>query len=549
MSAKAVTSAPAARWTFFLLVIACVLLIARHQWSADIRESDDDVTYLSYAMSLGIDGDLDFSNELKCCRNMALNGRVPGGFYGAGLMAAPFVTLFSLVDRAVRHPVIKDRSQYRHSWSYFGFSFAVHFYFLAAVFLLARTARSLDRRAGPAMVLLMAVGSGVYYFVFGRPRMAHGFEFFALSLALYGGALAATTLQEKGLRLWWATGVGALGAVLTVGVRFSDLNVLLLPVLSLLLVLSLTPSAPPAPSSLKEFLFRYAIALCLALFPLGLLNLAVYDHVLLTSRVVYANTTQLTSLESGSPVIAQWLGLLKNLPVLLFGSEFGLLYTHPVASLGTGAAILMLFLQMARRFTWLSLVALLLVLAYAGFSIMIVLIWKSPGMSFGYRSLFPLFPLGFLGWWLLVRQCPAMPRNVLMSVMAGLCLLSFAGQALFTKTRDLGYRPGVSSMGLEGQSADGFQMALLRGVATAEPWTVAIKDGPLGFMGKMYFSKPYLDWRIARLQGKAVAAPERQHPPIDGAFLGILGLMWLFWSALLLRDRKIAEANDNGMRI
>ncbi len=539
MSAMSIKSRPAAaRWAFIFLVITCLMLITRHQWAADVRKSDDDVTYLSYAMSLGIDGDLDFSNELKCCQNMALNGRVPGGFYGAGLMAAPFVFLFSLADRATGHAVIEDRSQFLHSWSYFGFSFAVHFYFLAAVFLLLRTARRLDRRAGPAMVLLMAIGSGVYYFVFGRPRMAHGFEFFALSLALFGGALAAEALRENGRRLWSAAGIGALGAILTVGVRFSDLNVLLLPVVTLLLVLSLTTSAPSAPSSLKGFLIRYAIALCLGLVPLALMNLAVYDHVLLTSRVVYANTTQLTSLESGSPAILQWLSLVNNLPVLFFGSEFGLLYTHPVAFLGSAAAILMLSLQLVRRFDWLSFVTLLLTLAYAGFSIMIVLIWKSPGMSFGYRSLFPLFPLGFLGWWLLIRQCPAMPRSVLMSVMVGLCLLSFAGQALFTKTRDLGYHLGVSSMGLEGQSADGFQKALLRGMRTAEPWSVAIKDGPAGFVGKMYFSKPYLGWWIGKLQGKSVAPPERQHPPIDGAFLGILGLAWVFWSALLLRDQR-----------
>ncbi len=525
------------KWLFLALVLFCFMLVTRHQWSADIRDSDDDVTYLSYAMSMGIDGDLDFSNELKCCQNMALNGRVPGGFYGAGLLAAPFVAAFSLLDRALENPVITDRSTYLHSWSYFGFSFAVHAYFLLAVQLLWWSAQRFNPTASLPMLLLMAVGSGVYYFVFGRPRMAHGFEFFALALAVHGATGMIRRAEWR--RVWPSAIEAALGAVLAVAIRFSDLNVLLLPAILLLFAACIDKTAALGKVELSRRLTVYGLALAMALVPLALFNELVYDHAVLSSHVVYGVTTQLTGLESGDGGFVggtlRLLALLPGLLAVIFGSEFGLLYTDPVAVVGVALAILLLLRSVLMGHRWLSVFTLLLVLGYCLFSLLIVLLWKSPGMSFGYRSLFPLFPLGFAGWWLWHRQTELRWRQGVQVLLVALCLLSLAGQALFTKTPHLSYREGTSALGLEGKTAIGFETALLKDMLTVAPWNVTLKDGPYGYVSKMYFSKAYLGWLAERWQGRDVAPPERQHPPIDGLFLALLALLWGVWSVRLVR--------------
>jgi hypothetical protein len=524
-------------WLLIALVLIGFLMIQRHQWSADVRSSDDDVTYLSYAMSLGIDGDLDFSNELKCCANMARNGRVPGGFYGSGLMAAPFVALFSLADRLAGNLVIDDRSQYLHSWSYFGFSFAVHAYFLAAVLLLWDVARRIDPCAGMHTVLLMAFASGVYYFVAGRPRMAHGFEFFCLALCLQASVRAAQALLSRQSVRPFHLFAAALAAGLTLTVRFSDLNVVALPVLALLLLAAARQEELPRPALWLRFIATYAALLLAVLLGVGGMNRHVYGDAFLTSAVVYGTPTQLSALEQGAALqdgAASFLAeAILNLFSLFFGSEFGLLYTHPVSCLGIAAALFVLAILPKKGKSALRWLTLFLLLAYAGFSIAIVLIWRSPGMSFGYRSLFPLFPVGFLGWWVAAGLFAPLPlRKTFWAVLLCLCGFSLLGQALFTKTPDLGYRQGYAALGLEGQSAQGFEFALLRDAASAPAWSTFFKDGPIGYLNKMYFSSAYREWLMS---GRTGQLPERQHPPIDGAYLAILAALWAAWGVAALR--------------
>jgi len=55
---------------------------------------------------------------------------LPSHPIGSGLIAAPFVVIFSLVDRIINHPIINNHNNYSGSWSLFGFVFAVIILFI-----------------------------------------------------------------------------------------------------------------------------------------------------------------------------------------------------------------------------------------------------------------------------------------------------------------------------------------------------------------------------------------------------------------------------------
>lgn len=80
-------------------------------------------------------------------------------------MAAPFVALFSVVDRVEHHPVLKSHRQFT-SWSLFGFMFSKIAYFFMTAWLYFDGARRIDREVlTPGVTFLLiasTVGASVY---------------------------------------------------------------------------------------------------------------------------------------------------------------------------------------------------------------------------------------------------------------------------------------------------------------------------------------------------------------------------------------------------
>ncbi|OHC76570.1 MAG: hypothetical protein A3G18_13480 [Rhodospirillales bacterium RIFCSPLOWO2_12_FULL_58_28] len=520
---------------FIFLVVLVLLNLNRHQWSADIHGSSDDIGYLAYAMSFGLDFDADFSgeaDELQFFR--AGNGKVPKGFYGPGLMAAPFVALFSTVDRLQNHEVIEDRGKFVNSWTYFGFSFAVHFYFLASVFLFWRSAILLTDKPSLFYTLLFCVGSGVIYYVLSRVRMSHSFEFFGLSLITY----ATMRYRELGELKWSAA--AAAGVSITLMVRFSDLNVIALPVILLLLqdCLSGRDNAPPDIKKHIKAAFIFALLVIFFYLPVAYLNNEIYGVAIPHSQAVYGLAFPHSQAGSDSqepigllPIIIMLLQRLPGLAHIFFGAEFGLLYSSPIMVFGLGLLTYML-LKARRNKGWLAIITLLLAWAYAGFSLAVALIWAEPGMSYGWRYLYPIFPLGFVGyfiWWSDADKQTAIFKNVIHVSCVGLCVFSFLGAVLFTKTESLSYRVQENYFGVNVEAAPNFNANLLKEVFSADAWETAVKDGTFGYVNKMYINRTYLRWKFDQLlHGKegTVMPPRRQHPPVVGIWILILFGLW-----------------------
>jgi hypothetical protein len=491
-------------------------------------------------MSMGMDMDLDFSNEIRYGAYMAANKRSPGGFYGPGLMAAPFVGLFSLIDRALGNPVIADRAAFRHSWSYFGFSFATHVYFLLSVLLSWKIGAAFRERASRQLVTLFCISSGILFYVLIRPRMGHAFEFFTLTLVTYGTVRAwDIDARRRAVTFWLA--VAGLGVALSVAIKLSNVFVILLPVVLILMLESAKAGGSSKPNGHHlARLFGFYAAGCVAfLVPVALLNDMIYDAPFPSETQVYGVQTLVPVIGGLGDILSlagEWLRLLPNIPVIFFGAEFGLLYSSPLVVFGLFGAGFVLLGSAVRHGRWMPVFAFAAVVVYFLLNLSIVLFWKSTASSYGYRYLFPLFPVGFVGyllWWLGPLKAPRRRRTIVAraihGVLLALCIFSLLGQAFFAKSDKLSYHTAMTSLGRVAAAAPDFNRNLLDEVFSVNVWNRALKDGVFGFVNKMAINRTTIRWAVDQtVHGgeKGAREPNWQHPPVVWLFFLTLAALW-----------------------
>jgi hypothetical protein len=143
----------------------------------------DDDSYFAHASSLAFGNFPSYEKEY-----FVTSGASPMHSIGSGLMAAPFVFIFSLADRAAGSDIIYERTMenIRESWSLFGFVFASSFYFWLACFLLYKGLRYYFHQSEASLaVILMVLCQGIPLFAFRRPVFSHIYEFFLQSLLVF----------------------------------------------------------------------------------------------------------------------------------------------------------------------------------------------------------------------------------------------------------------------------------------------------------------------------------------------------------------------------
>lgn len=496
----------------------------------------DDASYLSYALTLALDGDFDFSNEPSSVGGLNPNFSTPQHFYGPGLLASPMVFLFSCLDRVSGHPILLNHLDYQNSWSYFGFSFAVHAYFLTGLFLFFRAARRLDPQASPLLAVVICLGCGILYFVLIRPRMSHAFEFFGLGLT----TLCSLRLghERVALRAKAWVFLTALGVFTVISCRPNNVNVLLLPVL-ISLILRTTGNITPTneePDIFKRAWRQACVSAALGLFLVTVMNLAVYKVWFPSLGKLYGYVKPTLPLPNGIEevhgFIAAYLSLLPKLGHILFGSEFGLLYTNPIIVLGLGALFHALLRPTRRESASRSGAVAILATAYIAYSFSVALIWRWPADSYGWRLLYALFPLGWVGYFLW-RSSTVAPSWLRRSVSVAMVLLSLnglVGTLLFTKSPALSYSFGVNAFGVEANKVDGFNTALLREAFTSKVWDVAIKDGVVGYIRKNLLKS-----------GKSSQAAT-ENPPVTGLWLLSLVTLWAIFLVFMFRHLPLRQA-------
>jgi hypothetical protein len=434
-------------------------------------------------MTLGIDLDLDYSNEIA---NRVLErpsgSLTPTHPIGPGIVAAPFVGAFSLVDRALGQPVIHDRTAFAGSWSIFGFFVASASALLAGAWFYLRSFELLQVRLSRPFVLLLLAGTGVAFYGLNRFTMGHSFEFAASALVLWASVALATEHphpQVRGLRRGPILVALASGIVLSLLIRPANVNILLLPSI---MWTSLRMHEGRGPGLVTRAAIR---RLALVLVPSGVVLFAL-------NRVLYGAFIPSRSQMYGSRprgVLDQVMEVILALPSLrhvLFSSEYGIVYFMAIVPIGiTLLAAVVFGGGRARSGRMLAVLSCGLSLIYVAVPVAVVLIWQSHARSYGYRYLFSLIPLGMLGvalWWR--RPHPAASKTLRFS-LAGLSGFGVLGQVFFQTAPALRPGPGVNAFGREAYShaAVGYAPAVLEAIVSPMLWVSAGVMRVPGYVG------------------------------------------------------------------
>jgi hypothetical protein len=461
---------------YFLVYIVVIGLSFYQQGLLSGVVPYDGVSYLSHSMTLGLDGDLDYRNEasvLLAEGRMNPSGTAPPHPMGPGILAAPFVAAFSLIDRANGHPVVTDRTAYVGSWSYFGMQFATVFYFLAGIALYQIALR---RWVSPFIVAVAVVSAGLLYYVTQQFAFGHAYEFFTLAL------LTATCLGLCHTNEQWQIGalVVAIGAsiFLALMTRWVNYGALAVPLLTIMT------------HYLIERQGRYRRALLLSyagvvggLAAVALFHLWAFGIVWPTPEYFYGSTLKVPD-GLALPLVA--IERLANVPLLLFSSEFGLIWTFPVLPMAAVAAAF-LFLRHVRKdmswalwaaaFTW-----------CVGVPLVIVLLWQTTASAYGYRFLLPAMPAALLGMALFLNArilderygrdgawaAGVLPLTLLFLYFLG--FVSFLAQMGFDKLDGFTIYPQVNVFGVEHTtSARGYMDAVFGAIARPSQWLEVIR--------------------------------------------------------------------------
>ena len=165
--------------SIFIFLISFLLYRPYVMQSNGMMYEGDDPTYFSYASSIAFFQFPSFEKEL-------VNN--PRHFIGSGILAAPFVFIFSTIDRILGASIIQSRTMENvsKSWTLFGFVFSSIFYFWLSCYLLYRAAKLFfDERQATLAIVLMILIQGVPLFVYRRPIFSHIYEFFLQSLFVH----------------------------------------------------------------------------------------------------------------------------------------------------------------------------------------------------------------------------------------------------------------------------------------------------------------------------------------------------------------------------
>lgn len=369
----------------------------------------DAASYTAHAFTLGLDADLDYENE-PYDRNGYFNSRtgLPSHPIGPGVLAAPFVAVFSIVDRFLGHPVISDHNEYIFSWSRFGLFISGVVYFLLGLLLYRDLGRRLAPRLHPIFILLPGLGSGVVYYVYHDGYLGHSFQFFSLALVVWASAVSWLRIaagKPASAYMFLCT----FSVALTHLIRPADVNVVLLPILTASVISVFHRPGDNISAVWKTFLSRYLVALILALSALALLYVFLYGTPFPLPSDMYGSkgnvkaVSALNSSADGASTLGAAVSLISTviqrvsyIPAIIFSSEFGVFFTNPIVVLGLAILVVSLLIAALKRVTE-SAFAMAVVIAYIAVPVAVVLYWQTTASAYGWRYLFSLIGVGYIG--------------------------------------------------------------------------------------------------------------------------------------------------------
>ncbi len=527
------------KWPLIFFLVFSLSFIPAHFLNPEIS-SYDDTSYLAHAYTLGLDLDLDYQNEVVTKFNK--NRTLPSHPIGSGVLAAPFVALFGILDRITSHDVISNRASYFGSWSYFGFLFSVSTYFLMGLTLYFQALKLVESRYPFGLHLLLVLSTGMTYYVLGRFTMSHGFEFFGFAGTVYASVGLYKNIYKADIyrSVQFLLLVG-LFVVLNLWIRPVNINCLLLPFICLL-----TLNVANATTLEVKWYGWIMASIGIFLTPYFMFNSYYYDQILPTYVVAYSASSFGAGLPLGVfETIIYILSLIPNLVLVIFSSEFGVLYSNPIIIIGFVGLLITLILGVRNKARIQSLLLLCVVVIYVGFSVAIVLVWKTTASDYGYRYLFPIIPVAMLFTTMLLREIREKRSSWLMAVkclIVGISIVGIGNVFFYKTTPELSPKDQVNIFGQEhGASVKGYETNLLRALVEYRTYVLSIGKSYYGLLGAPWVTdSEFIDFLSDKQKEKYIPRFLNVAPMIYFQTFILLGL-WIGFGWYI--GRQIAQVS------
>lgn len=341
----------------------------------------DDYDYFSHAQTIAEDFDLDYTNQLKGYeeKRFNLNGKIaPKGFFGSGLLASPFLFLGNYIDRISSNYFIDSYSKFMN-YGLLLYSLSSIFYMFLTIELLHRILENIDINIKKLEILLFYASSGVFYYAFERFSMSHIYETFTITLVIF--FTFKYFKNSKNLSAFLVP----LCMLLALLVRLVNYYVLIIPLIVRIVFFNKTSKNIYTNS-------YFACSSILSIFIYSHLSLKIYGIISINPETLYNANGVLNSFVQDVELIPFFLTNLKNLFVVFFGQEFGILWFAPIIFLGLVSAIL----PFKRENIFEKIILLIpFIMCFAS-----VLLWRSAASSYGFRYLSSLVPLSIIYFYL-----------------------------------------------------------------------------------------------------------------------------------------------------
>ncbi len=353
----------------------------------------DDYSYFSYSTALSFFQYPHFENEYVDEFNVPPLSRV-----GPGLMAAPFVFTFSLIDRITHHPIVEKRTKENilTSYSSFGAPFSSAFYFwMSLLFLYLGLLHFVSKKASEVSVILLVLCQGAALFAFRRPMFAHSFELFLHSALFYFWTKKCFQKENKRDFLW----VVVFSTMLPLVRQNALPYIILWP-----LIYIFTAQSWSVQTLIQNFKnIVLSIVSALALFQI-IKNIPFWLNPIAYEAVNKAFET--------TNFLTKFYGMyfyFKRTLTVFFGMDWGLIYTAPFL-------VLSMVLHFSQKYKFKKEILALSLPVFL--NLYICIIWQGQGGWYGYRyfifTAFVIFIVPFAIW---IEKILMLPKKYLYLLM------------------------------------------------------------------------------------------------------------------------------------
>lgn len=353
----------------FLLTIFLLFLKSDFRIINELKCCQDDYDYYSHAMTIVQDFDFDYTNQFESKERFYKNNKIaPIGFFGSGLLAAPFLGIGNLLD------TFFNTDQNILTFKKLIYSFSSIFYLFISINLLNYSFNFLKYRY---LLAISVFGSGIIYYSFERFSMTHTYEVFTISLIFY--FLEKYYISEK--KNLYAILI-PLAFLLSFLVRWTNYYIVFLPYIFKTLL-----SKNSGISLFKNYYFYISSIISVFLFALH--TKLIYGKVVFYPTYIYK---QNIGTETINVIKSDFMGLLINFindsVIILFTQEFGIFWFSPLIFIGFLFSIFKLLKsERSKKNAY-----FLAVICYLQ-CFMIISLWNTTASSYGFRYLFSLIPL------------------------------------------------------------------------------------------------------------------------------------------------------------